>query len=288
MGIEKCFKKQSSILQEVIILEISDTTKNEKYDEDVIICQYIGVRFSKNRPGPSIADLWDSKFTRKGKEDAKHFWALRDVSFTVKKGEMLGLIGKNGAGKSTLLRVVAGVLPPDNGKMQVKTKCHLLARGIGQREQLSGRENIILGCLYLGHSMWEIKKNLESMIEFSELGEHIDRPIRYYSSGMVSKLLFTVATSINPEFLLLDELLSGGDISFREKAHKRMMEVVRNSKGGVVATHNLQFVRGFCSRVLYLEKGKVKFFGDPNEGADLYLKDLRLTNNKASIYDDEE
>lgn len=287
MGVKKRCKKQGSILQEVVILEISDIAKNEKHDGDVIVCQNVGVKFSKTRPGPSIADWWDSKFTRKDKENDRYFWALQDVSFTVKKGEMLGLIGKNGAGKSTLLRVVAGVLPPDAGRVQVKTKCYLLARGMGQREQLSGRENIILGCLYLGHPMSEIKKNLDNMIEFSELGEHIDRPIRYYSSGMVSKLLFTIATSINPEFLLLDELLSGGDISFREKAHKRMMEVVRNAKGGIIATHNLQFVRGFCSKVLYLENGKAKFFGNPDEGADLYLKDLRLSKDKVSYTEDD-
>lgn len=249
-----------------------DSTRSE-----VIICKNVGVKFSSGNPVTTIADLWDYKLSRK-KDDGrpKFFWALRDVTFSIKSGEIVGLVGKNGTGKSTLLRVVAGVLPPDEGTVEIKTKCNLLSPGLGQRDQLSGRENIILGCLYLGFSMEEIKKNFQSMVEFSELEEHIDRPIRYYSDGMMSRLSFTVATSIKPGFLLLDELLGAGDISFRDKAAKKMREVVQNSKGALIATHDTSFVENSCDKVLYLERGRVKYFGDPKHGVELYMKDNGL------------
>jgi len=247
-------------------------------NENVVTCKNVGIRFSKTTPIPTLAEWLKSKFSN---NDSSFFWALRDISFTIQKGELVGLIGKNGAGKSTLLRVVAGIIIPDEGKINVNIKTSLLARGVGVKDQLSGRENMILGSLYLGKSLDEIKENLNDMIEFSELEEHIDRPVRYYSSGMVSKLLFTVATSVNPKFLLLDELLSGGDIGFREKAKNRMLEVVKHSKGGLIATHNLQFVKESCSKVVYLDKGKAKFFGDAEEGVELYLKDTGISRRKS-------
>ena len=247
-------------------------------NENIITCKNVGIRFSKTTPTPTLAGWLNSKFSS---NDSNYFWALRGITFAVKKGELIGLIGKNGAGKSTLLRVVAEIINPDEGEINVNTKTSLLARGVGVRDQLSGRENMILSSLYLGKSIAEIKKSIDYMIEFSELAEHIDRPMRYYSSGMVSKLLFTVATSVNPEFLLLDELLSGGDLGFREKAKNRMLDVVKRSKGGLIATHNLQFVRESCSKVIYLEKGQMKFFGDTKEGVEMYLSDIGMSSKKS-------
>lgn len=252
--------------------------ENTESDENVVTCKNVGIRFSKTTPIPTLAEWLRSKFSN---NDSNFFWPLKDISFTVQKGELVGLIGKNGAGKSTLLRVVAGIITPDEGEIHINTQTSLLARGVGIKDQLSGRENMILGSLFLGKSLDEIKENLDEMIEFSELEEHIDRPMRYYSSGMVSKLLFTVATSSNPEFLLLDELLSGGDIGFREKAKNRMLKVVKRSKGGLIATHNLQFVKESCSKVMYLDKGKIKFFGSAEEGVELYLKEIGVSRNKS-------
>jgi ABC-type polysaccharide/polyol phosphate transport system ATPase subunit len=242
-----------------------------KPNENIISCKNVGVKFSKTTPMPTLAEWLNLKIS---KNNSNYFWALKDINFTMQKGELVGLVGKNGSGKSTLLRVVAGILEPDKGEINIDVKTNLLSRGVGIKDQLSGKENMILGCLYLGKSIKEIKKNLEEMIEFSELEEHINRPIRYYSSGMVAKLLFTVATSVKPEFLLLDELLSGGDIQFREKAKNRMLKVVKSSKGGLIATHNLQFVKESCSKVLYLKNGKVEFFGDSITGINQYLKDI--------------
>ncbi|CAE6486911.1 ABC transporter ATP-binding protein [Candidatus Nitrosotenuis uzonensis] len=243
--------------------------------EDIIMLNNVGVKFSTSATARSIADLWNSLFIRNtGKE--KFFWALKNVSFTVKKGEIVSVIGKNGAGKSTLLRVVGQILQPDEGSIEIKTKCNLLSSGIGQKPLLSGKENIYLGCLLLGHSMKEIKENFESMVEFAELKEHINRPIRYYSSGMLSRLLFTIATSIKPNFLLLDELLSAGDIGFVDKANKRMQEIIKKSDGCLIATHDMNFARNISTRSLYLKDGQVRFFGNPNEAVDMYEKDLGL------------
>jgi len=254
-------------------------------ENNIIICDKVGISFAKRASAPTIADWWDSKFSRaKNGKNSKFFWALRNVSFSVKKGEMVGLIGKNGAGKSTLLRVVAQILPPDEGNIQVRTNCQLLARGAGLKPELSGRDNIFLGCLFLGSTVEGIKKNFDSLVEFTELEKDIDRPVRYYSSGMTSRLLFTIATSINPEFLLLDELLSGGDASFKQKAHKKMREVIQNSKGGIIATHDTNFVMEYCAKALYLDKGSVRFFGEPKEAVELYKKDLGLDrSSKLSV-----
>lgn len=254
-------------------------------ENDIIIFDKVGISFEKRAYAPTIADWWDSKFSRvKNGKNSKFLWALRNVSFSVKKGEMIGLIGKNAAGKSTLLRVVSQILPPDEGNIQVRTECHLLARGVGLKPELSGRDNIFLGCLFLGSSVEEIKKNFDSLVEFSELEEDIDRPVNYYSSGMTSRLLFTIATSINPEFLLLDELLSGGDASFKQRAHNKMREVIRNSKGGIIATHDTNFVMEYCAKALYLVKGTVRFFGEPKEAVELYKKDLGLDrSSKLSV-----
>jgi len=258
---------------------LSTKTKSEKllYEDPLIKVDGICVKFARGNPVKTIADLWDSFFSRKKNRDKPdYFWALKDISFEVRKGEILGLIGNNGAGKSTLLRVAAGILPPDKGKLEVQTQRNLLSPGLGYREQLTGRENIILGCLYLGHSIKKIEQNFDSMVEFSELGDHIDRPVRYYSDGMISRLTFTIATSIKADFLLMDELLSAGDISFRRKASKKMKEVVKQSNGAIIATHDMPFVEEHCTKVLYLVEGERKFYGDPREAVELYKKDIGL------------
>lgn len=251
--------------------------KYESLSDDVVICKNVGVKFSTRNPTPTIADLWDSLLTsKKNREKRSYFWALKDVSFSVKRGEILGLIGKNGAGKSTLLRVVAQILKPDTGTIQVNTKCNLLRSGIGIREQLSGRENIILGCLYLGHSMKEIKEKYDEIVDFAELREHIERPLRYYSDGMNARLMFSIATSIKPDFLLMDELLGAGDIGFVSKAAKKMKEVIKSANGGIIATHDMSFILNSCAKALYLDKGEIRFYGDPKEAVEIYKKDSGL------------
>lgn len=254
--------------------------KNMHENNKVIVCKNAGVKFSTIKPVTTVTDFWDSKFSKKEKKTQKFFWALRDISFSVEKGQMIGLIGKNGSGKSTLLRVIAKILPLDKGTINVNTDCKLLATGVGLKPELSGRENIFLGCLMLGYSLKDIKDNYERIVEFSELGMHIERPLKYYSTGMRSKLMFTIATSFEPEFLLLDELLSGGDISFRNKANKRMKEVITKSNGGVIATHDLGFVKEYCSKAMYLSEGEIKFLGEPEKAVEMYLNDIKISKSR--------
>lgn len=245
----------------------------------LIQAKNVSVKFAKGNPSKSLADMWDSFFSRK-KEKFEYFWAVKNISFEVNKGEILGLIGNNGAGKTTLLRVAAGILPPDKGELISNTQCNLLSPGLGYREQLTGRENIMLGCLYLGYSKKEIQDNFDAMVRFAELEEHIDRPVRYYSDGMISRLTFTIATSIRADFLLMDELLSAGDIGFREKASKRMKEVVKQSNGAIIATHDMGFVEEHCTKALYMVKGEQKFLGDPVEAVEMYKRDNNIKLKK--------
>ncbi len=236
---------------------------NTEQTSEMVILDNMGVKF----------DL--------GYDRSRYIWALKGISFSVNRGEIIGIIGKNGAGKSTLLRAISGIISPDEGNITIKTKCQLLSRGVGLRTELSGRDNMILGCLFLGHAITEIKQRLDDMIKFCEFDnpEDIDKPVMHYSSGMTSRLLFTIATAFTPDFLLLDELLSGGDISFKERAHKKMREIIRNSNGGIVATHDMSFVKDFCDKVVYLEKGKIKFLGNPIYGVNSYLKDQRVVKH---------
>lgn len=244
--------------------------------DQVIELENVGVKFLRSPAAVSLADLWNSLFAFKKNNSEKYFWALRNVSLKVNKGELISVIGKNGAGKSTLLRVVSQILDVNEGKVDIRTKCNLLASGIGQKPLLSGRDNIYLGCLLLGFTKKEVDANFESMVKFAELEDHIDRSIRYYSSGMLSRLLFTIATSIKPNFLLLDELLSAGDIGFVDKANKRMQEVIARSEGGLIATHDMNFAKNYATKSLYLQNGTVKFFGDPAEAVDMYEKDMGM------------
>ena len=257
--------------------------KNYEQNNEIINCKNAWIKFSTIKPVITIGDLLNSKFSKKEeKKTDKFFWALKDITFSVKKGEMIGLIGKNGSGKSTLLRVIAKILPLDKGTINVATDCKLLSTGVGLKQELSGRENIFLGCLMLENSLIDIKNNFERIVEFSELGDHIERPIKYYSTGMRSKLMFTIATSFEPKFLLLDELLSGGDISFREKANKRMKEIITKSNGGVIATHDLGFVKEYCSKAIYLNNGEIKFFGESKKAVAMYLNDVKISKSRAN------
>lgn len=256
--------------------------ENESEQKDKIVdCKNAWVKFSIDKPITTIGDLWSSKFLKNDKKlRCNFFWALKDITFSVKKRELIGVIGKNGSGKSTLLRVIAKIIPLDRGTIDVDTNCKLLSAGVGLRQELSGRENIFLGGLMLGQSLEKIKNNYEKIVEFSELGEHIERPLKYYSTGMRSKLIFTIATSFEPEFLLLDELLSGGDISFRNKANKRMKEVITKSNGGVIATHDLGFVKEYCTKAIYLNNGEMKFFGESKIAVMMYLDDVKISKSE--------
>jgi len=198
-------------------------------------------------------------------------WALKDVSFRACRGEVLGIIGANGSGKTTLCRVLAGLLHPDNGSVSVRGNVSaLLSLGTGFNHQLSGEENIFLNGLMLGLSKNRIKDLLPKIVEFSELEQFIGRPLKTYSNGMRSRLGFSIAAMIEAEILIIDEALSVGDLAFCEKAGNKMREIVSNAKLVLVVTHQMSFVEQYCTRVLWLEKGRVQAEGPAHDVVSLY------------------
>jgi ABC-type polysaccharide/polyol phosphate transport system ATPase subunit len=186
------------------------------------------------------------------------FNALENVSFSVKHGENVGIIGGNGAGKSTLLKVISGILKPTKGHVSVNgTIQPLIEISAGFNPEFSGRENIYLNGYMLGFSKVQIERNEQSIIDFCELGDFINVPVKYYSSGMSVRLAFAIATSIEPEILLFDEMLSAGDAHFAAKAKDRMNSLLNRSKGMLVVSHDLSLIEALCSRVIWLNHGKI-------------------------------
>lgn len=197
---------------------------------------------------------------------SEEFWALRHVSFQVDKGDVVGIIGCNGAGKSTLLKVVSGIMKPTSGRVVINgTVAPMLELGSGFDHELSGRENIYLNGAILGYSKRLIDSKYEQILEFSELGDFIKAPIRTYSSGMLARLAFSVACIIEPEILIVDEILSVGDASFQEKSRRRMMELMGGGTTVFFVSHNQKQIQEMCSSVIWLEHGAVVRIGDPGQ-----------------------
>ena len=201
----------------------------------------------------------------------KEFWALRDVCFEVRKGEVLGIIGHNGAGKSTLLKVISGILRPTEGSLQVNGSIvPMLELGSGFDYELSGRENIFLNGAILGYSEKFLKDKYDEIVAFSELEEFIEMPLRNYSSGMVMRLAFSIATVVNPDILIVDEILAVGDAAFQEKSKARMLELMGGGRTVLFVSHSLEQIREMCDRVLWLDHGVMKAIGETNEVCNMY------------------
>lgn len=207
----------------------------------------------------------------KGKIKYEEFWALKDISFEVKKGEVLGIIGHNGAGKSTLLKVISGILKPTEGLVQVNGMiAPMLELGSGFDFDLTGRENVFLNGAILGYSEQFLKEKYDEIVEFSELGQFIDVPLRNYSSGMVMRLAFSIATVVRPDILIVDEILAVGDAGFQEKSKKRMLELMGGGTTVLFVSHSVEQIRGMCDQVLWLEHGEVKMMGEAQSVCDVY------------------
>lgn len=207
----------------------------------------------------------------RGKIKYEEFWALKNVSFEVERGEVVGIIGHNGAGKSTLLKVISGILKPTGGSLEVHGNVvPMLELGSGFDHDLTGRENIFLNGSILGYSEKYLKEKYEQIVEFSELGKFIDVPIRNYSSGMLMRLAFSIATVVQPEILIVDEILAVGDAAFQEKSKARMLELMSGGTTVLFVSHSLEQIREMCDRVIWLEHGQVKAIGATKEICDAY------------------
>ena len=202
------------------------------------------------------------------------FWALKDINFTLNKGDRLGILGLNGAGKSTLLKVIAGVLKATEGTVTAKGKiAPLLELGAGFDQQYTGKENIYLYGAMLGYSKAFIDEKYDEIVKFSELKEFIDVPIKNYSSGMVSRLGFAIATVRDtPEILILDEVLSVGDMFFRKKSEKRIQEMIHGGSTVLIVSHSPSVIRKNCTKVVWIEKGRLKAVGNPKTVCAAYEK----------------
>lgn len=207
----------------------------------------------------------------KGQVHYSTFDALKNVSFCVERGDVVGLIGRNGAGKSTVLKVISGILKPTSGCIDIRGNVvPLLELGSGFDFDMTGRENIFLNGAILGYSKEFLKRKYNDIIEFSELGQFIDIPMRNYSSGMIARLAFSIATLVEPEILIVDEVLSVGDMAFQEKSQNRMMELMNGGATVLYVSHSLVQIRQICKHVVWLDHGEVVMCGDTQTVCDQY------------------
>jgi ABC-2 type transport system ATP-binding protein len=230
-----------------------------------IVLNDVHLSFPRNRIGVKSILRWLKR--RTGKDATiPPFDALKGVSLSVKKGEILGVIGKNGSGKSTLLRVMSGIYQPDRGQALASGPVNLLSNvRVGFNGNLSGRENVYLYGSILGHSRQIMNELMHSIIEFSELEAFMDQPLRTYSSGMQARLGLSVASAVQPEILLIDEVLAVGDEEFKERSRERIKSMVEDAATVVIVSHNLNYLKQVCDRFLLIENGCIEAEGNPEE-----------------------
>lgn len=198
-------------------------------------------------------------------------WAVREVSFTLSPGEVLGVIGPNGAGKSTLMKMVARVLPPTEGRIIVRgVVAPMIELGAGFNQEMNAFDNIVLYGTLLGRSPAQMRERVDEISEWAELSDFIDVPLRSYSTGMMARLGFAVATDVRPDVLVVDEVLSVGDTAFQEKSKKRILELIDSGAAVLFVSHQLDTIKEMADRVLWLDHGRTRMVGDPDEAVDAY------------------
>ncbi|MFM0212263.1 ABC transporter ATP-binding protein [Paraburkholderia sediminicola] len=221
---------------------------------------------------PSLKDYITHFFQPKSHAKFTDFWALKDVSLTMERGDRVGIVGHNGAGKSTLLKTICRIYTAQSGNVKISGRvAPLIEIGAGFNPEFSGRDNIYFSGSILGYSKDELKRLEGEIIAFTELEEFIDTPVKYYSTGMYMKLAFAIATAVHPEILILDEVFAGGDASFVQKAKSRMTEFIDNASIMVCVSHDMDLLRTLCNRVVWLDHGQVKADGNPDEIIAQYL-----------------
>ena len=250
-------------------------TEAESGASGVVKARSLGVKFSliANKDSDTGKAGETGKIWRKRKKD---FWALKDISFTVNKGEVVGIIGRNGAGKTTLCRALSGILKPDRGEIFVDGKITaLLTFGAGFNIQLTGKDNVYLNGMMLGIPKKKLEDVYFDIVQFSGLAKFMDQPVKNYSSGMRARLGFSIAAMIKPDVFIIDEALSAGDISFYEKASAKIQELMANAKAAIVVTHNMAFIKRVCTRALWIDNGLVRFAGSPVEAVEMYSQSIK-------------
>lgn len=238
----------------------------------VLTVDHVGMKFNLSKEKVDNLKEYVIKML-KGQISYNEFWALKDISFSLQKGDRLGILGLNGAGKSTLLKVIAGVLKATEGEVKVKGRIvPLLELGAGFDKQYTGAENIFLYGSVLGYSREFLEEKYDEIVEFSGLGDFIDVPIKNYSSGMKSRLGFSIATIVEPEILILDEVLSVGDAKFRKKSEKKIMGMFDKGVTVLFVSHSLDQVKRLCNKAILLEKGRIIAQGDIDSVSKIYLE----------------
>jgi len=237
----------------------------------MINVENLGIKFNLEKRRRVKTSDWLVSLSQNHARNKNAFWALRNVSFKVAEGETVGLIGRNGSGKSTLLRVIAGIYPPDEGRVSIKGRVStLFSLGAGFQNELSGRDNIYLNGIMLGLPKTELERLVEPIIEFAGLGDFIESPVKHYSSGMRSRLGFAIAMHIENDILLIDEILGTGDASFHQKAETRLCEVI-GRRTVLLVSHSMSTVQKLCRRVIWLDKGSIAAEGESSEVIKQYL-----------------
>lgn len=211
--------------------------------------------------------------------EKEEFWALKDVSFSIRRGDVVGVIGRNGAGKSTLLKILSRITEPTSGKIEIQGRiASLLEVGTGFHQELSGRENIFLNGAILGMNRQEIRRKFDEIVAFSEVEQFLDTPVKRYSSGMYVKLAFSVAAHLDPEIMVIDEVLAVGDTAFQQKCLERIRSISNEGKTVLFVSHQLSTVHSLCKKGILLEKGRVAFFGDSSSAIAQYLSHNNSTS----------
>ena len=259
-------------MEEKIQNQDLEATKAQEIDDTIIEVSGVSMEFfTRDEKIDNLKELVVRLL--KGKAKRKSVKVLNDVSFTVKKGESIALIGHNGAGKSTLLKLIAEIYKPTKGTVRVRGKvAPLLNLGAGFDPESSAKENVYLNGAILGYSKKEIAKKYEEIVEFAELGDYMHIPIKNFSSGMVARLGFAIAIDVNPDILLVDEILSVGDENFRKKCAKKVNELRENGVTFVIVSHNMGQVKSLCQKAIWIENSEVMAYGDVNEVCEKYQK----------------
>lgn len=246
----------------------------------MISVKNVTMKFNLGIEATSFKETFISLFDKKRRvsKEKNELLALNNVSFEISKGEVVGLIGSNGAGKSTLLKVVSGVMKPTKGSVKVEGVISpMIELGAGFDPELTARENIYLNGAILGYSKKFLDDKFEEIVDFSEIRDFLDVPVKNFSSGMTAKLAFSIATVVDPEILIVDEILSVGDIKFQEKSKKKMMEMINGGTTVLYVSHSLESIKDLCTKVIWLDHGKIVKIGEPKEICEEYYK-VQMSN----------